>query len=254
MWLNLFCGDLVLNDSKEIGMAPEQVVVRVYDLIKRGELKPGDRLPAEREFSKKLGMNRTSLRAGLRSLIAMGVLHSKHGSGTYMSLSPSSLGGEALELLAALHGFTQDEIFEARCHLEALVAGLAAEHAAPEQLATMAEELANTYSAIDDPQRFLLHDILFHRSLAAASGNPLLATLVGMVSSIHYDRRSETVRNARSLKEAAEMHQRIYRAIRSRNPVEARTAMHEHIVIAQRQYKEESIGENQSEANTGDGS
>jgi GntR family transcriptional repressor for pyruvate dehydrogenase complex len=56
----------------------------------------------------------------------MGVLHPKHGSGTYMSTGPSSLGSEALELLAALHGFTQDEIFEAREHLEVLVVGLAA--------------------------------------------------------------------------------------------------------------------------------
>ncbi len=244
----------MLNNLNEIGVAPEQVVVRVYDLIKRGELRPGDRLPPEREFSKQLGINRTSLRAGLRSLIAMGVLHSKHGSGTYMSTGPSSLGGEALELLGALHGFTQDEIFEARRHLEALVAGLAAERATPEQLATMAEELANTYSAVDDPQRFLLHDILFHRALAAASGNPILAMLVGMVSAIHYDRRSQTVRKAHSLKEAADMHQRIYRAIRTRNPVEARTAMHEHIVISQQQYKNEPGGEQQTETNTEDGS
>ncbi len=231
----------MLNDLKELGVAPEQVVVKVYDLIKRGELRPGDRLPPEREFSKQLGINRTSLRAGLRSLIAMGVLHSKHGSGTFMSTGPSSLGGEALQLLGALHGFTQDEIFEARRHLESLVAGLAAERATPEQLATMAEELAYTYSAIDDPQRFLLHDILFHRSLAAASGNPILAMLVGMVSAMHYDRRSQTVTKAHSLREAAEMHERIYRAIRSHNPAEAQTAMHEHIDLARQQFKDESI-------------
>jgi GntR family transcriptional repressor for pyruvate dehydrogenase complex len=229
----------MLNDSTTIGMAPEQVVVRVYDLIKRGELRAGDRLPAEREFAKQLGINRTSLRAGLRSLIAMGVLHTKHGSGTYMSTGPSSLGGEALELLAALHGFTQDDIFEARRHLEVLVAGLAAERATSEQLATMAEEVANTFSKVDNPQEFLLHDIRFHRALATASGNPILATLVGMVSAMHYDRRSQTVSTS-GLKDGAAMHQRIFRAIRSRKPEEARIAMHDHIFEAQQLFHAES--------------
>jgi GntR family transcriptional repressor for pyruvate dehydrogenase complex len=226
--------------SRDFAMLPEQVVVRIYDLIKRGELRPGDRLPPEREFALQLGINRTSLRSGLRSLIAMGVLHVRHGSGTFMSEAPSSFGGEALRMLAALHGFTQDEVFEARRHLEALVAGLAAERANSEHFATMAEELAYTYSCADDPEQFLVHDIRFHRALAAASGNPILATLVGMVSAMHYDLRSKTVRKAKSLREAADMHQKIFRAIRTRNIDAARDAMHAHILQAQSNYRLES--------------
>lgn len=227
-------------------MLPEQVVVCIYDLIKRGELRPGDRLPPEREFAIRLGINRTSLRSGLRSLIAMGVLHSRHGSGTYMSEAPSSFGGEALRMLAALHGFTQDEVFEARRHLEVLVAGLAAERANLEHVATMAEEVANTYSCVDDPEQFLVHDIRFHRALGAASANPLLATLVGMVSAMHYDLRSKTIRKSKSLREAADMHQKIFRAIRMRNADAAREAMHAHILQAQQGYRLESKSERAS--------
>jgi GntR family transcriptional repressor for pyruvate dehydrogenase complex len=245
--LNLLKTERSTLNPEAMGMAPEQVVARVHELIKRGDLGPGDRLPSEREFAKQLGINRTSLRAGLRSLIAMGVLHTRHGSGTYMSTGPSSLGGEALELLAALHGFTQDEIFEARQHLEALVAGLAAERATSEHLATMAEELANCFSALDDPARFLLHDIRFHRALGAASGNPILATLVGMVSTMHFERRSQTVGKAGSLRVGADMHQRIFRAIRARNRDEARAAMREHILQAQELYHSELIAQSQTE-------
>jgi GntR family transcriptional regulator, transcriptional repressor for pyruvate dehydrogenase complex len=237
----------MFNDPAPMGMAPEQVVVRVYDLIKRGELRPGDRLPSEREFAKQLGINRTSLRAGLRSLITMGVLHTRHGSGTYMSTGPSSLGGEALELLAALHGFTQNEIFEARRHLETLVAGLAAERATSEHLATLAEELAEMFSTLDDPPQFLLHDIRFHRALAVASGNPILATLVGMVSAMHYDRRQQTLSTAGWLRSGADMHQRIFRAIRARKPEEAQAAMREHILQAQQLYQSESTADEQTE-------
>jgi GntR family transcriptional repressor for pyruvate dehydrogenase complex len=91
----------------------------------------------------------------------------------------------------------------------------------------------------------LLHDIRFHRALAAASGNPILATLVGMVSAMHYDRRSQTVSSAGWLRAGADMHQRIYRAIRARKPEEARAAMREHILQAQQLYQTESIAQQQ---------
>ena len=53
------------------GQTTEQVVARVYELIKQEDLKPGDRLPPERELSKQLGISRPSLRAGLSSLISI---------------------------------------------------------------------------------------------------------------------------------------------------------------------------------------
>ena len=62
----------------------EQVVSHVRDLIERGELRPGDRLPAERDLATQIGVSRPTVRAGLRALAAMGVVQSRHGSGTYI--------------------------------------------------------------------------------------------------------------------------------------------------------------------------
>ncbi len=158
------------------GQTTEQVVARVYELIKRDELKPGDRLPPERELAKQLGISRPSLRAGLSSLISMGVLQSRQGAGTFIVDGPPALDSEPLRLLAQLHGFSYDHMFETRSFLEVGAAGLAAERATGEQLATMSEEIAEMFVALKDPQQFLLHDITFHRAVAAASGNPTLAT------------------------------------------------------------------------------
>src|SRR5437868_13591157 len=124
------------------GLMAEQVVIQVRDMMGQGSLKPGDRLPPERELSKRLGISRASLRAGLRFLAAMGVLTSRHGSGTYIAEGPPALDSEPLRMLAALHGFTYEELFEARRLLEVGLAGLAAEHAGDDHLATMAEEVA----------------------------------------------------------------------------------------------------------------
>lgn len=217
----------------------EQVVEQIRALIGSGQLRPGDRLPAERELCKQLGISRPSLRAGLRMLVAHGVLRARHGSGTYVADGPPSLDSGQLSLLAALHGFTFDQMFEARRVLEVQVAGLAAERATAEHLATIAEETAEMYAALDDPQQYLIHDIKFHRAIAAASGNPILATLVEMVSAVMYDQRRETIGRAHDFKESVEMHQRIYRAIRSQKPDAARQAMHEHLALAQDAYRSE---------------
>src|SRR6266576_5180654 len=199
------------------GLMTEQVVIQVRDMIRQGKLKPGDRLPSERELAKRLGISRASLRAGLRFLAAIGVITSRHGSGSYIANGPPALDSEPLSMLAALHGFTTEKMFEARRLVEVAVAGLAAEHATDDQLRIMAEEVAETYAALDNPQEYLVHDFGFHRAVTAASGNPILATFMEMVADILYQRRCKTIDRSRDLKESVEMHRRIYRAIRDRN-------------------------------------
>ena len=218
------------------GQATEQVVARVYELIKRDDLKPGDRLPPERELAKHLGISRPSLRAGLSSLISMGVLQSRQGAGTFIVDGPPALDSEPLRLLAQLHGFSFDNMFETRTILEVGAAGLAAERATAEHLAVMSDEIAEMFAALKDPQQFLVHDIGFHRAVAAACGNPTLATLVEMVSAILYERRRDTIDRAHDFNEALDLHRRVYRAIRARKPDDARVAMREHIVRAQRAF------------------
>lgn len=234
-----------VNGGSSFGLTTEEVVARVSELIKSAELKPGDRLPPERELSRQIGVSRPSLRAGLRALSSMGVLKSRQGAGTFVADGPPTLDSEPLRLLASLHGFSFDHMFETRSILEVGAAGLAAERATSGQLATLADEIAEMYASLNDPQEYLVHDIRFHRAIAQASGNPTLATLVEMVSAVMYERRRDTIERAHDFKESAELHQQIYRAIRDRQPDEARAAMREHIVRAQNAFAlEESEGAN----------
>jgi GntR family transcriptional regulator, transcriptional repressor for pyruvate dehydrogenase complex len=218
------------------GVTAEIVVQHVRALIERGELRPGDRLPPERELAVQLGVSRPSVRAGLRSLAAIGVLQTRHGAGTFITDGPPTLGSEPLSFLAALHGFTRDEMFEARRALEVGVAGLAAERASDDQIATIAEEVTGMFASLDDAQAFLIHDIRFHRAVAAASGNPILASLVEMVSALFYEQRRKTVTNGangRDLKQSAQAHRNIYHSVRAHDAKRARTAMSEHLSLAQ---------------------
>ena len=215
-------------------MSEQVVVAHIRDLIEKGLVRPGDKLPAERDLAVQIGVSRPTVRVGLRALAAMGIVESRHGSGTYIPDGPPALGSQSLSLLAALHGFTREEMYDARRVLEVGAAGMAAEHATPDQLATIADEVTNLFATLDDPLVFLVHDIRFHRAVADASGNPIIAALVEMVSALYYDRRRETAELASEgdLREAAELHRRIYQAIRARNSEAARNAMNEHLTRA----------------------
>src|SRR5262249_36558360 len=181
-------------------------------------------------------------RAGLRTLAALGVVRSRRGSGTYIPVGPPTLGAEALSFLAALHKFTVDDVFEARRILEVGAAGLAAERATPEQLATLADEVASLFASLSNRQVFLVHDINFHRGIAAASGNPIVASLVEMVADLYYERRRLTAERAvdRDVRDAADAHRQIYQAIRAHDVERARRAMNDHLTRS-RAYQAKEI-------------
>src|SRR5215210_487653 len=224
-----------LNSEKN-GTTAEEVVTRLRDMIQNGELAAGDRLPPERDLAKLLGVSRPTLRAGIRSLTTVGILQSKQGAGTFVAQAEESptLDTSALRLLSALHGFTSDEMFEARLALEMSIAALAAERASSEQMAQLAEEVTGMYTSLELPEQYLVHDMQFHQTIAAASGNRILTALMNMVASILFEYRSKTVKRATDLKDSAEQHHNIYRAIREQDQEAARQAMRFHLMATQR--------------------
>jgi GntR family transcriptional repressor for pyruvate dehydrogenase complex len=223
----------IREETAEATTTRERVVDHVRRLIQKGDLRPGDRLPGERDLAIELGLSRPSVRSGLEALEAMGVVVSRRGAGTFIAEGPPDLGREPLRLLASLHGFSMDEMFGARMVLEVGVAQLAAGSARAEHLASMAEEVTEMFASLEDPSAFLLHDVRFHRAVGAGCGNRVLAALVEMVAAQFYEIRKETIRHARDLRESAEMHRRIYRAIRAHDPAAARDAMSDHLQAAQ---------------------
>jgi GntR family transcriptional regulator, transcriptional repressor for pyruvate dehydrogenase complex len=227
--------------SSEDVQSADQVVRHVALLIESGKLGPGDRLVPERELAEQLGVSRPTVRAGLHALAAMGVTESRQGAGTFITGGPPRLGAGPLSFLAALHGFTREQIFEARKVLEVGAAGLAAERGLADRLAPMAEEVTGMFATMTEPQEFLIHDVRFHRAIAAAADSPVLLALVEMISSLVYEQRRMTVERAIDLKESAEMHRRIYQAIRDRDPERARAEMTRHLDLARTAQASEEL-------------
>ena len=221
------------NDGSQEAAAAEQVMLHVTGLIERGALRPGDRLASERDLAAQVGVSRTSVRAGLRSLAAMGVVQTRRGAGTFITAGPPTLVSEPLRLIASLHGLDLGGLWEVRRVLEAGSASLAAERASAEQIATLSDEVTGMYSALHQPQTFLDHDLRFHRAVAAAANNPMLGAIIEAVAALFFEQRRVTIERARNLRESADAHRKIYQAIRARDGESARAAMEEHIRLAQ---------------------
>jgi GntR family transcriptional repressor for pyruvate dehydrogenase complex len=221
------------QDQKNPPVAAKLVVAYVRQLIESGEFRAGDKLPPERELAQLVGVSRPSVRAGLQSLAAVGVVESRRGAGTFVADGPPVLDVNPLSLFSALHGIPQDELFEARRVIEIDLAGLAAERAGGEELAAISEEVMEMFASLDDLHRFLVHDLRFHRAVAAAARNPLLAAIMEMVADLFYDQRKTTVDRWRGASEAAEQHRSIYQVIRAGDVERSRREMDKHLRWAQ---------------------
>lgn len=211
----------------------EQAIEHIRKAIERHALQPGDRLPPERELAQQMNISRPTLRSAIGYLAAMGVLKIRHGVGTFVADGPPVIAQSSFSMMRALHGFQPRQMFEARIILERSLAALAAERGQEADFAALAEELAEMYATRDDPAEYLIHDVLFHRLIARASGNPILASLMETVVTALYDARRKTVAYAVDLRESAEIHREIYRAIKSRQGERARTLMEKHLRDAQ---------------------
>jgi GntR family transcriptional repressor for pyruvate dehydrogenase complex len=222
------------------------VVNHIRSLIENGTLQPGDKIPPEREFAAALKVSRASLRTGIGYLAAMGVMKVRHGVGTFVADGPAEFGKASFSIMGALHGFQSWQMFEARIILESNLASLAAERGKEEHHAALAEEVAEIFASVESPSDFLIHDVLFHRILSQASGNPILGAIMETITSSMYDKRRKTVERSIDLRESAEMHRKIYRAIRARKPLEARKLMEQHLRMAQSAQDQERPVERKS--------
>ena len=160
----------------------DQAIVKIKDMILAGELKPGDRLPPEKELSEALGLSRSSLREAVKALEIIHVLDVRRGDGTYVtSLKPEVLLG-AMSFMADIH---QDasvlELFAVRRILEPAAAAMACGRVTPADVARLRSLLAEVAAgtSVDD---LVAHDLIFHRSVCELSGNAYLTSLLDTLS------------------------------------------------------------------------
>ncbi|PKQ27105.1 MAG: GntR family transcriptional regulator [Actinobacteria bacterium HGW-Actinobacteria-4] len=205
-------------------------ILKIKEMILSGELKPGDRLPREADLAETLGLSRNSLREAVKALTLINILDVRQGDGTYVtSLDPNLL----LDALTFVVDFHRDdsvlEFLQVRRIMEPASASLAAQRVTPEELESMQRSL-DASQLESTPEELLAIDMDFHRQVAAASGNTVLASLIeGLSAPTNRARiwrgRTQSDAHVRTSRE----HQAIHDALAAHDPELAHAAMLAHV-------------------------
>jgi DNA-binding FadR family transcriptional regulator len=208
--------------------APVSAEVAAYlerEIASRG-LKPGDKLPTERELAAQLHVSRATVRAALQDLESKHLLERTQGRGTMVAEPPAPVN----ELYARLANLdrAQQDVAELRGAVEPLVAELAALRASAADLIQLQDVLAGSNEHLS-PEEALRLDVQFHTLLAQAARNQLMATVLTMTSSWTADVRLRSHSTLEGRRSSIEGHRHILEAIQLRDATAAGIAMRDHL-------------------------
>ncbi len=208
---------------------PEEVANRLLGLIRERELRPGDKLPAERNLARMMDVSRPVVREALRALALMRVVDIRRGDGTYItSLEPRQLISH-LDFLFSKDTVSLVQLVEARRVVEAGNVRLAAQRITETEVAELETLVASLAGSIDDPGRFAELDVTLHNAICAAAGNFLLLQFMSIVTTLGMLSRERTG-GLRDVREAAMRdHAQLLDALRAHDPDAAERAMLNHL-------------------------
>jgi GntR family transcriptional repressor for pyruvate dehydrogenase complex len=209
----------------------DQVVDQIKDLIAHRHLRPGDKLPPERELTEHLGVSRTVIREATRTLVAQGLIEIRPSSGMVIARPTPGTVAETVGLLLRM---SSDEpyadLFEVRRLLEVEIAGLAAERRTEDNLVELVNLVRLMNANLDAPEQFAESDVQFHSALARATQNPIFTILLDSIADLMLEIRYKAVSVPVNIESAAKHHVRILERVRERNAEGARQAMTAHII------------------------
>ncbi len=212
----------------EMTTIPGEIIDQVVSMILTGNLKPGVKLPPERELCESLGVGRSSVREALKALETLGIIR-RDVRGTTVC-APEENHYPGLSLTAGAASLEQD--FESARIVGIEAAGLAAERASREHI----EEMVKAMRESEDTQKAAAIHLSFHRALAGAAQNPVLSQVYHMlIALVAQSRRlSSAVQGMNDderktfISDIFDGHRKILKAVESNNSVAAKKSMKEH--------------------------
>ncbi|MGS1130744.1 FadR/GntR family transcriptional regulator [Micrococcus luteus] len=209
------------------------VVHAVQEMIRCGELGPGDRLPIESTLAERLDISRNTLREGVRALVAMGILETRQGSGTTVTpLTPELLLGPLTFWVDIQEDRTTGDLHTVRRALEVESAALAARRRTPADITALRAILRKAEPAIRsrDHEAAMKADLEFHAMLARSGGNTILSALLDSLSQPTLRVRMwQSLHRSERLDATHQEHLSILDAVAAGDVQFASSAMHTHL-------------------------
>ena len=208
----------------------EQILQQVEEAILKGQLKPGDQLPPERDLAQRFGVSRTAVREAVKALREKGLVEAYTGRGTFVTNGTSQAIRQSLDWMSKI---SQHEgtvhLAELRRILEPEIAAMAAPKIDQQLLATMREAVAVMDRSLHDREAYIEADLDFHLALAEAADNPMILALIDSIVGLLRDQRSRIFDVEGGPERGQYHHKRILQAIEQRDSEVAREAMRAHL-------------------------
>ena len=206
------------------------VAAQIRLAIDDGTYRQLDRLPPSRELADSLGVARNTLRRALQRLEREGMLETRPGSGTYVT------GAYRDSVPPAIRDTTPLELIDARFALEPHICRLCVLHGSRDDFTRMEDLCARMEAVSDDPTLFAETDTAFHSTLAEATGNRLLVSVIGHINTVRsldeWKRVRQLTLNEAIIGQYNAQHRGILEALLAREPELAATRMKDHLETA----------------------
>jgi GntR family transcriptional repressor for pyruvate dehydrogenase complex len=214
----------------------DEIINQIKILIAQGKLKPGDRLPPERELVKEFGVSRPSLREALNSLVAMGFLEVKGKRTFTKSLTSENMQGP-LSLPIKTDAQKIFDLIEVRKAIEAWGAFYAAHRATEEDIKQLENIIEEMKKAFKEGQSWEKQDADFHLGIAQTTHNTIQTHIMSTIYDLLRESVARVFRDRAKVKKLLDQHYRIFIAIKNHSSDKARERTLEHLNYVESEVK-----------------
>lgn len=212
----------------------DNIAEQIRTAILEGKLKPGDKLPSEKQLIETFGVSKATLREALRLLEVLGFLEIHQGvsGGAYVVEVDMKTTQNSLINFLHFQNLSLRDLFEVRFIIEPHIARKAA-------LSIKEEDLKRLKKLIEECDYILKHDIPiesrkneieFHRIIGSVTGNPILLIILDFVENLFIDAKEILQPSKKFSEKVLKAHKRIYKALVERNPQKAQEEMTKHVL------------------------
>jgi GntR family transcriptional repressor for pyruvate dehydrogenase complex len=206
----------------------EQVAGQLEDLIVH-RLKPGDKLPPERQLAAMFKVSRSSIRDAIRRLEAMGMVEPRQGAGTVVrDFSEASAANPLTSVLLQKRKLV-DELLEVRQMIEPVLAARAATHSSPAAIAAMEAILRRQGEKVRRGELTMEEDSEFHYAIAQAADNSVILKVLDVLMDLLRETRERNLQVKGRLEHSYANHVRILSALKRKDAAAAERAMRHHL-------------------------
>ncbi|MGB7572850.1 MAG: FadR/GntR family transcriptional regulator [Thermodesulfobacteriota bacterium] len=211
----------------------EHIIEQIRKAIFEGQLKPGDKLPSERELVENFKVSKATLREAIRSLEVLGFLEIRKGAsgGSFVTEVDMEKARDCFTNFLHFKNLSLKDLSEVRLLLEPHIAEKAALGINEEDLKRLEELLRECDYVLrhDIPIESRKNEVEFHRIIASVTGNPILMFILDFVENLLIDTKEILQPSREFSRKVQKAHRRIYKALLERNGKKARAEMVKHV-------------------------